>query len=73
MYSLIPRPSPFFTAPSTSVYYTERKPRNKNRGGLGTRLLHVHVRMLCQLGLFSLGELHLYDQHLMCQPNHLHV
>ena len=34
-----------------------------------TRLLHV--RMLCQLCLFSLGELHLYDQHLMCQTNHL--
>ena len=29
---------PDFCCSSTSVYYTERKPKNKNRGGLGTRL-----------------------------------
>ena len=29
----VPRPSPFFCA--TSVYYTERKPKNKKRGRPG--------------------------------------
>ena len=28
---------------SASVYYTERKQKNENGGGLGTRLVHVHV------------------------------
>ena len=34
----VPRPSLFFfsTALPLSVYYTERKPKNKNRGVLGT-------------------------------------
>jgi len=29
------RPSPFFAVSSTSVYYTERKPKNKKRGRPG--------------------------------------
>ena len=29
---------PVFRRSSASVYYSERKPKNKNRGGLGTRL-----------------------------------
>ena len=32
------RTSPFFTCSSASVYYTEHKLKNKNGGGLGTRL-----------------------------------
>ena len=38
----VPRPSPFFVL----VYYFERKPKNKNGIGLGTRLAVRH------LGLF---------------------
>ena len=35
--------SPFFSRSSTSVYYTERKPKNENGGGLGTRLNLVYI------------------------------
>ena len=28
---------------STSMYYTEHKPKNKNGGGLGTRLVHNYI------------------------------
>ena len=33
----VPRPSQFLRS-SAAVYYTERKPNNENRGGLGMRL-----------------------------------
>ena len=42
---------------STSVCYTEHKPRTKNEGGLGTRLLCVwvvHLPFLCILSSFAL-------------------
>ena len=36
----VPRPSPgFFLRSSVAVHYTERKPKNENGGGLGTRLV----------------------------------
>ena len=40
VFSLVPRPPPFsfFGLRSASVYYTERKLKNENGGGLGTRL-----------------------------------
>ena len=50
-FSLVPRPTPFFCSsvsvdnntrihrPSASVYYCQRKPKNRKNGvGLGTRL-----------------------------------
>ena len=30
-----------------SVYYTERKPKNENRGGRGTRLRCAHIDFQC--------------------------
>ena len=47
--SLVPRPRlfSFFGLRSASVYYIERKPKNENRGGLGTRL------RLCQSNVVS--------------------
>ena len=50
-----PRPSPFFTCSSTSVYYTERKPKNKNGGGLGMRLVcfrHVYAKCSLKWNIF---------------------
>ena len=41
MISLVPRPPPFSffgLCSEAEVYYTERKPKNKNGGGLGTTL-----------------------------------
>ena len=37
------RPSPFLRS-SASVYFTERKPKNENGGGLGTRLKLTNLR-----------------------------
>ena len=37
----------FFLRSSASVYYTERKPKNENGGGLGTRLGFCFVSCYC--------------------------
>ena len=34
---------PRFSRSSTSVYYTERKPKNEKGGGLGTRLMYIYI------------------------------
>ena len=45
------RTSPFFCHSSVSMYYTERKVKNKNGRGLGTRLVIIAlVDLLCLRG-----------------------
>ena len=59
--TLVPRPRLllFFGLCSASVYYTEHKPKNENRGGLGTRLAPIYLSAAdegCQNAFCMLGD-----------------